>query len=65
MRIIITVNGGLVQSVFTDSDDVSVDILDYDCFNDWDIGEEEKNRYAKLESELKSCIANGTMKNHW
>ena len=37
MRIIITVNGGLVQSVFTDSDDVSVDILDYDCFNDWDI----------------------------
>lgn len=65
MRIIITVNGGLVQSVFTDSDDVSVDILDHDCFNDWDIGEEEKNRYAKLESELESCIANGTMKNHW
>lgn len=72
MKIIITIEGGMLTGVYADSKDVSVELLDYDNFavaqNDADEyaqAAEEAAWYGELEKELESGIAAGTLVSHW
>lgn len=72
MKIIITIEGGMLTGVYADSEDVSVELLDYDNYevasNDADeyaLAAEEADWYGELEKELESGIAAGTLVSHW
>lgn len=72
MKIIITIEGGMLTGVYADSKDVSVELLDYDNFavaqNDADeyaLAAEEAAGYEELEKELQAGIAAGTLVSHW
>jgi hypothetical protein len=72
MKIIITIEDGMLTGVYADSEDVSVELLDYDNFsaaqNDADEyaqAAEEAAWYGELEKELESGITAGTLVSHW
>lgn len=50
-RLIITIDGGLVSNVYTDSGEVfDISVIDYDCINDPDYESEKRFDIAELES---------------
>ena len=72
MRIIITIEDGMLTGAYADSADVSVELLDYDNYavasNDAgnsEMAAEEASYYGELEKELESGIAAGTLVSHW
>ncbi len=57
IRIIVEVSGGVVQSIHSDSRNISIDALDYDnmgCAKDDPGAREEYEYYLKLEEEAKT-----------
>ncbi|NLW34552.1 hypothetical protein [Syntrophorhabdus aromaticivorans] len=57
IRIIVEVSGGVVRSIHSDSDSISIDVLDYDnmgCAKDDPGAREEYEYYLKLEEEAKT-----------
>lgn len=50
-RIIVVVRGGLVQTVYANVDNVSVDVLDYDSLEEGDTFDWEQELYEKLDKE--------------
>ena len=72
MKIIITIEDGMLTGAYADSEDVSVELLDYDNYavvsNDADSSEmaaEEASYYGELERIIKAGIASGQLVNHW
>ena len=72
MKIIITIEDGLLTGAYADSEDVSVELLDYDNYsvvsNDADSSEmaaEEASYYGELERIIEAGIASGQLVNHW
>jgi len=56
IRIIVEVSGGTVRSIHSDSDKISIDVLDYDnmqCAEGDPEAREEYEYYLGLERELK------------
>lgn len=52
-KIIVVVSGGVVQSVRSTSNDISADVLDYDCPPETVL---EKEHRKELEEELKDMV---------
>ena len=72
MRIIITIEDGMLTGAYADSADVSVELLDYDNYavvsNDADSSEmaaEEASYYGELERIIEAGVASGQLVNHW
>lgn len=72
MRIIITIKEGMLTGVYADSEDVSVDLLDYDNYyvaqddaDKYDLAAEEAVGYEELEKELQAGIAAGALVSRW
>ena len=72
MKIIITIEDGMLTGAYADSEDVSVELLDYDNYavasNDADSSEmaaEEASYYGELERIIEAGIASGQLVNHW
>lgn len=72
MKIIITIKDGMLTGVYADSEDVSVELLDYDNYevasndaDEYDLAAEEAAGYEELEKELQAGIAAGTLLSHW
>lgn len=66
MRVICVIRGGLLESVYADSADVTVDLLDYDnmveCDLDSEDGRAEYESYKELEKEI---FRDGTLPRVW
>ena len=66
MRVVCVIRGGLLESVYADSADVTVDLLDYDnmveCDLDSEDGRAEYESYKELEKEI---FRDGTLPRVW
>lgn len=51
-RVIVVVRGGLVDAVYSDGEKISVDVLDYDNFEDDSCSMDEFEAYKKLQIEV-------------
>lgn len=51
-KIIVVVDGGLVQAAYCRDQDVSIEVLDYDNFRDESCKGKEKELYEGLEKEV-------------
>ena len=59
IRIIVEVSGGTVRSIHSDSDRISIDVLDYDnmqCAEGDPEAREEYEYYLSLEREVKALM---------
>ena len=72
MRIIITIEDGMLTGAYADSADVSVELLDYDNYavasNDAgnsEMAAEEASYYGELERTIEAGIASGKLVNRW
>ena len=63
MKIIITIEGGMLTGVYADSADVSVELLDYDNYACAD--EEERGDYEDIECRLQAGIEAGKLVQRW
>lgn len=72
MKIIITIKDGMLTGVYADSEDVSVELLDYDNYyvaqndaDEYDLAAKEAAGYEELEKELQAGIAAGALVSRW
>jgi hypothetical protein len=56
MRIIVEVRGGVVQSVYADSTDVDIDVLDWDDSDASEAGDVVKTRCESLHRECDQLV---------
>lgn len=72
MKIIITIKDGMLTGVYADSENVSVELLDYDNYEvasndaeEYALAAEEAAGYEELEKELQAGIAAGALVSRW
>lgn len=66
MRVVCVIRGGLLESVYADSADITVDLLDYDNMVECDLdSEDERAEYESYRELEKEIFRDGTLPRVW